>query len=159
MTAYRPGDRARALNAFFISAVLFGLGAAAIDQATPGLPQYYFGWVIVVAGVLFLFSSAERALFRPLWAFAVAFLLEVYGWWNIFWMISDLTTCGGCNFDKGVILANFGRALPYDHGIVYMPLWAFILTTVVAIVLPMAVARIQGGGVTEIPRGELVVHR
>jgi hypothetical protein len=144
---YQPGDRGRALRAFFAAAILFGLGAAAIDQAKPGLPQYYFGWMFVVTGVLLLFSSAERAVFRPVWVFALAFLIEVFGWWNVFWMIVDLRTCWGCNFDQGVILANLGQALPYNHGILYMPLWTFLVTTLIAIAVPILIARTGNDGV------------
>lgn len=150
--SYRAGDRSRALNAFFAASVLFGLGAAAIDQAVPGVPRYYFGWIIVVVGVLFLFWSAERASFRPAWAFAIGFLLEVYGWWNVFWMFSDVVNCGGCNFSGGVILANFGRTIPYHQGIVYVPLWVFLVTTFAAVAIPIVVARVSDSGVVAHPR-------
>lgn len=133
--------RARALTGFFGSAALIGLGFAAVDQTQSGSnPFYYYGFAVAFLGILMLFNTAEDALFRPTWLFGLAFLIEIYGWWNVFWTLIDIPKCGGCNLSSTIILANLGALLPSTDGLVSVPIWAFFLSTALAIVVPIVIA-------------------
>lgn len=131
----------RALTAFFGASGLLGLGFALVDQTQSGSdPLYYYGFAIAFLGIVALFNSAEDAIFRPPWLFSLAFLVEIYGWWNIFWTLIDIPKCGGCNLGSSIILANLGALLPSSGGLVRVPLWAFAASTVVAVLFPILVA-------------------
>lgn len=133
--------RARALTSFFASAALVGLGFALVDQTQSGSnPYYYYGFGIAFLGILSLFTTSERALFRPLWFFGAAFLLEIYGWWNVFWTGIDLGKCAGCNLGSEIALANLGALWPFNGGVIDVPLAAFLATTVLALLVPIIVA-------------------
>lgn len=133
--------RARALTAFFGSAALLGLGFALVDQTQSGSnPYYYYGFGMAFLGILSLFTSSEKALFRPLWFFSLAFLAEIYGWWNIFWTGIDLGKCQGCNLGSEIALANLGTLWPFNGGVVDVPLSVFLVTTILAVIVPMIVA-------------------
>ncbi|MGP8077837.1 MAG: hypothetical protein ACLQD8_00150 [Thermoplasmata archaeon] len=133
-------QRAAPLAGFFVAAVTFGLGAAVVDTAAPGSPHYYVGWMILAVGVLTLFAVSTRAVFRPYAAFAVAFLVEVYGWWNFFWALGDWYSCRGCSFIPSVSLINLRGIWPYGHGTIVLPFWLFAVTSLGAILLPMGAA-------------------
>ena len=143
-------QRGAPLAGFFLAAVTFGLGAAAVDSAPPGSPPYYVGWGILAAGVLVLFHVATRAVFRPYAAYAFAFLIEVYGWWNVFWAIDNWYLCHGCSFSPGVSLINLRGLWPYGVGTVVLPFWLFVVTSFAAIVLPIGAA---AGAMTPAPQG------
>lgn len=140
-------QRAAPLTGFFASAATFGLGAAVVDTAAPGSPHYYVGWMVLAVGVLVLLLVATQAVFRPFAAFAVAFLAEVYGWWNTFWAVGDWYACRGCAFSPGVSLINLRGIWPYDHGAIVLPFWLFVVTSFAAIVLPMGAAAGAAGPV------------
>jgi hypothetical protein len=133
----RATQRAAAASGFFLAAVTFGLGAAMVDSALSGSPQYYVGWMILAVGVLILLLVATHALFRPYAAFAVAFLVEVYGWWNAFWAAGNWYSCHGCSLMPSVSLANLQGIWPYNNGDIVVPFWLFAVTSFAAIVLPM----------------------
>lgn len=141
-------DRAGPLAGFFLAAVAFGLGAAVVDSSQAGSPHYYVGWMILAVGVLALFLAATRAVFRPYAGFAVAFLVEVYGWWNVFWALGDWYRCHGCSFLPDVSLINLRGFWPYDHGAIVIPFWLFVVTSFGAIVLPIGAAI---GALTPVP--------
>ena len=133
-------QRAAPLAGFFLSAVTFGLGAAVIDSTRAGSPHYYLGWMVVAVGVMALLLVATRAVFRPFAAFAIAYLVEVYGWWNVFWAVGNWYVCRGCSFEPSVSLVNLRGYWPYDHGSIALPFWLFVVTSLAAILLPMGAA-------------------
>lgn len=136
-----------------------GLGAAIIDQvqgieAAQGLsaassPLYYLGWVLTLTGVALLFLTVDTVHFHPAWLFALSVLVEVYGWWNVWWSLIDLYVCGGCHAPNGgVDLANLGPL-----GQVVVPLEVFELTTVAAILGPLVIALLAPHDVDNCPPG------
>ncbi len=133
-------QRGAPLAGFFLAAVTFGLGAALVDSMTPGSPDYYVGWIVLALGVLVLLLVATRAVFRPYAAFAVAFLFEVYGWWNVFWALGQWRRCHGCSLFPAVSLINLHGIWPVGSGVVVLPFWLFAVTSFAAIVLPMGAA-------------------
>jgi len=142
-------QRGPVLAGFFLAAVTFGLGAAVVDTARTGSPHYYVGWLILALGVMVLLLVSTRAVFRPYAAFALAFLVEVYGWWNVFWAIGDWYLCHGCSFLPSVSLINLRGIWPYGHGDFVLPFWLFVVTSFAAIVLPIGAA---AGAMTPVPR-------
>lgn len=132
--------------ASFIGTLAFlGLGAATIDQiqgiegslglSAAASPFYYLGWIAVVLGLVLFFVSIDTIHFHPVWLFALAVPVEVYGWWNTWWTIIDLYACGGCNLPGGgVDLGTLG------FGPIMVPLWIFLSTTEAAILVPAIVA-------------------
>lgn len=142
-------QRGGPLAGFFLAAITFGLGAALVDSERAGSPPYYFGWFVLALGVMVLFAAATRAVFRPYSAFAVAFLAEVYGWWNAFWALGNWYSCHGCSLFPRVSLINLRGLWPYDHGAIVLPFWLFAVSSFLAIVAPAAVA---AGALTPEPR-------
>ncbi|HTP54790.1 MAG TPA: hypothetical protein VML94_07540 [Thermoplasmata archaeon] len=142
-------QRGASLAGFFLAAVTFGLGAAVVDTARAGSPHYYVGWLILALGVLVLLAVSTQAVFRPYGAYALAFLVEVYGWWNVFWAIGDWYLCRGCSFFPSVSLINLRGIWPYGPGVVSLPFWLFAVTSFGAIVLPIGAA---AGARSPLPR-------
>jgi hypothetical protein len=129
-------ERLRALTGFFTASGLLGLGFALVDQTQSGSnPLYYYGFAVAFLGIVALFNSAEDAIFRPVWLFSISFLVEIYGWWNVFWTIFDIPKCGGCNLGSNIILANLGGGV-----LVEVPLAVFAASSILAIALPIFVA-------------------
>lgn len=133
-------QRAAPVAGFFLAAVTFGLGAAVVDTFPGGSPDYYVGWMILAVGVMVLLLVATQAVFRPYAAFAFAFLVEIYGWWNVFWAAGNWYSCRGCSLFPTVSLINLRGIWPYDHGAILLPFWLFAVTSFGAIVLPIGAA-------------------
>lgn len=131
-------QRAAALGGFFGAAAVFGLGAAIIDSVAEGSSHYYLGWMIVAFGVLLLLAVTSQAVFRPYGAFAFAFLVEVFGWWNLFWGIGNWYACRGCSFLPSVSLITLRGLFPHAPAGISLPFWLFVLATIGAILVPIA---------------------
>lgn len=124
-----------------IASALMGVGAAIIDT-TYSIPDhnvaYYYGWgLLAVAFGIVVWTFAEDVI-DPTWAYLGMVALGVYGWWNITWwffMANAGRTIDGVH--GKVILANLGVLWPYSHGLVEVSLAAFVVSTVIAVTLPL----------------------
>lgn len=134
----------RALSDFFFPVIFLAFGIAWVDwyqgQGGGGNPLYYVGWLFVFIAVVLFFLGMERAHFHPLSLFIVSLLVELYGWWNVFWAGLSLTVApNGQYFVNGVALLTLGPL----GGVVMVSENVFFATSVIAIVVPFLVAMIS----------------
>lgn len=126
-----------------ISGTVLGIGAAFIDTtyATASHPAiYYYGWAFLVGSFLAVVYTFTENRLRPRWGYVGMVLVGAYGWWNATWSL--LTVWAGGDLDGAhgqVILANFSPIWPYDQGSVEIPFALFLVTTAVAMVIPLFV--------------------
>lgn len=131
------------LGSLVIASSILGIGAALIDStyATQVHPfVYYYGWMLLAGGFgLVVWTFAENVL-EPFLGYLVLIGVGVFGWWNLTWSILQIWGGGAGSIDSHggqVILAQFGPKLP-NGGLVEVPLWAFVVTTLVGLFLPPA---------------------
>jgi hypothetical protein len=149
MTRSRPvltGDyplrhKAKALFYFFAPVTFLAFGIAWVDwyqgQGGGGNVLYYVGWLFVFIGIILFFLGLEHSRFKPDWLFATMVLLELYGWWNLFWSGLSLTVApDGSYFVNGVALLTLGPL----GGVLMVSATVFFATSILAIVIPVVVA-------------------
>jgi hypothetical protein len=129
--------------------MFFFFGVAAVDwfagQGAGANPLYYAGWAFLFTGFIIFFLGISHTLFRPLWLFVLAILMQMYGWWNVFWtMWSDYFYPDGRYFVNGVALANLGPLWPFNTGggmgVVFISESGFFLTSTLLIIIPIIIA-------------------
>lgn len=139
--SYGLRTKLRALSDFFAPVVFLAFGIAWVDwyqgQGGGGNPLYYVGWLFVFMALILFFVGMERGHFHPLWLFVLSLLVELYGWWNLFWAGLSLTVApDGRYFVNGVALLTLG---PFG-GVVMISETGFFVTSIVAVVAPFVVA-------------------
>ena len=123
----------RVFAGFEFSILLLGLGLGALDLARWG-DVYYGGVFVVIAGIV-AFGVVMSSGPRPMWVYLLSALLGVYAWWNLTWSLGWIYiggATGGSQLPANVSL--LGAAVPE----VQLPLWAFFLTTFVALTVSIA---------------------
>lgn len=157
---YIEDRRLHAIFSFVGSLAFIGLGISVIDQiqgiqgsigqAAANSPYYYLGWALIITGIVFLVIAVDLIHFHPIWLFAAATYVEIFGWWNVYWLAIDEATCGGCHAPtsgQGVGLF----LLPPPFGEVFMPFWLFLASTAIGIIGPVVIAAIAPRDIQKCP--------
>jgi hypothetical protein len=121
-----------AVGEFHLSVVVLGLGAALIDLARSGTEPYYIGFIVLFIGMVAIAGTIGQFVLRPVWLFLICVPAEGYGWWNVFW--GWLYTEAHGTLPTQIALARFQDPV----GVIVVPLWLFILSSALAIVVPVA---------------------
>lgn len=133
------------LRAFHTSLVFVGMGAAFVDTWHTGTTNYYIGFTLLFSGFVAAFLISLGAVLRPATLFMVSILLEAFGWWNVFW--SGLMLWQYRTLPPNIALAQYPVI-----GVISIPLWEFALSTLLAIVIPIALTQRFGKYAPRAPR-------
>jgi hypothetical protein len=120
-----------AVGAYHFSVLVLGLGAALIDLARSGTESYYVGFIVLFIGMVAVAGTIGRYVLRPTWLFLLCLPVEGFGWWNVFWGWLYLNSHG--SIPAQIALARFQDPV----GVIIVPQWFFILSSALAIAIPI----------------------